>query len=142
MGLAITIMCGPFFSLIPFPPRGLYTLSHVRYTPHCEWHDTGSEETRDPYALARCLPRTTRFRHMIPDARRYLPVAGECRHVDSLWEVKTVLPRSEVDDSRPILFKKNYGMPGLTCIIGSKIDNVYDMIDFAEASIVESKKRA
>ena len=26
-------MCGPFFSAMPFPARGLHTLSHVRYTP-------------------------------------------------------------------------------------------------------------
>ncbi len=35
----VTVMCGPFFSLMPFPARGLHTLSHVRYTPHCEWND-------------------------------------------------------------------------------------------------------
>ena len=32
--LGITVMCGPFFSTIPFPPRSLHSLSHVRYTPH------------------------------------------------------------------------------------------------------------
>ena len=30
-------MCGPFFSLMPFPAAGLQTLSHVRYTPHFAW---------------------------------------------------------------------------------------------------------
>ena len=38
-GKAVTVMCGPFFSLMPFPSRGLYSLSHVRYTPHYEWYD-------------------------------------------------------------------------------------------------------
>src|SRR3972149_3318818 len=36
-GRGFTMMCGPFFSIMPFPPRGLHTLSHVRYTPHCDW---------------------------------------------------------------------------------------------------------
>src|SRR5262249_42070057 len=36
---SITVMCGPFFSLVPFPPLGLSTLSHVSYTPHYEWAD-------------------------------------------------------------------------------------------------------
>ena len=31
--LGITIMDGPFFSTMPFPPRSLHTISHVRYTP-------------------------------------------------------------------------------------------------------------
>lgn len=45
-GLGITIMDGPFFSLMPFPPRGLHTLSHVRYTPHMHWNDNPGI---DPY---------------------------------------------------------------------------------------------
>jgi glycine/D-amino acid oxidase-like deaminating enzyme len=36
-GLGITVMDGAFFSLMPFPPRGLHSLSHVRYTPHQYW---------------------------------------------------------------------------------------------------------
>ena len=42
--------------------------------------------------------------------------------------MKTILPSSEIDDSRPILFKMNYAYDGYNCIIGGKIDNVYDMI--------------
>ncbi len=38
--LGITVMDGPFFSLMPFPARSLHTLSHVRYTPHFSWQDT------------------------------------------------------------------------------------------------------
>jgi glycine/D-amino acid oxidase-like deaminating enzyme len=38
-GLGITVMDGPFFSLMPFPSRGLHSLSHVRYTPHLHWDD-------------------------------------------------------------------------------------------------------
>ena len=37
--LGITVMDGAFFSCMPFPPRGLHTLSHVRYTPHGHWYD-------------------------------------------------------------------------------------------------------
>lgn len=36
---SITIMDGPFFSIMPFPSRKLFTLSHVRYTPHESWAD-------------------------------------------------------------------------------------------------------
>lgn len=34
LDFSITVMCGPFFSIMPFPSKGLHTLSHVRYTPH------------------------------------------------------------------------------------------------------------
>ena len=49
------------------------------------------------------------------------------RHVRSLYEVKTVLPQSEHDDSRPILFKRCDELPGLVSVIGGKLDNVYDL---------------
>ena len=62
------------------------------------------------------------------DAQRYIPILGDVNYKESLWEVKTILPRSETDDSRPILFKANYGLPGLHCVMGWKIDNVYDVI--------------
>jgi hypothetical protein len=51
-----------------------------------------------------------------------------------VWEVKTVLPRSEVDDSRPVLYREDCGLPGLTCMLGAKIDNIYDVLEvMAEA---------
>jgi glycine/D-amino acid oxidase-like deaminating enzyme len=125
--LGITVMDGAFFSVMPFPARGLHSLSHVRYTPHQYWHDAEGGEFLDAHAyFASHRPRSN-FVHMIKDAERYLPVLAECRYVESLWEVKTILPRSEVDDSRPILYRAADQLPGLTCILGGKIDNIYDI---------------
>jgi glycine/D-amino acid oxidase-like deaminating enzyme len=129
-GSSFTMMCGPFFSLMPFPPRGLYTLSHVRYTPHCEWHDSDSSVWRDPYAMLNMAAKKSHFPYMIKDVRRYLPLLEGCQYIDSLWEVKTVLPKSEADDSRPVLYRKHCGLPNLTCLMGGKIDNIYDIIEF------------
>lgn len=129
-GKAFTIMCGPFFSVMPFPPRaGLHTLSHVRYTPHAEFHEGPGLPARDPYRALSEAKLASRFPHMVRDAARYVPALAKARHADSLWEVKTVLPQSEVDDSRPVLHRRDCGLPGLTCILGGKIDNVYDMMD-------------
>lgn len=135
--LGITVMCGPFFSIMPFPSRGLHTLSHVRYTPHCYWQD--SEDFCVDFGISPSkIPRKTNYLQMVRDAERYMPILKECRHVDSIWEVKTVLPQSEVDDSRPILFKKDQGIKNLTCILGGKIDNVYDIPD--ELQFLNSKE--
>ncbi len=129
--LGITIMCGPFFSLMPFPPEGLHSLHHVRYTPHFSWSD-GDAPYRDSDRFLRQHSNRSGFRTMIADARRYLPVIGDSRHVDSLWEIKTILPLSDLDDSRPILFKSDHGLSNLTCILGGKIDNVFDVLDEVE----------
>lgn len=129
----ITMMCGPFFSVMPFPPLGLHTLSHVRYTPHCEWREQQGGELIDPYAFFARARKRTRFPHMIRDASRYLPVLAGCRYVDSIWELKTVLPKSEVDDSRPVLYRRDCGLPNLTSLMGGKIDNIYDIMEFEDA---------
>ncbi len=134
----VTVMCGPFFSLMPFPARGLHTLSHVRYTPHCEWNDGPDEPWLDPDVVLRERPRRSHFPHMVRDAARYMPAISECRQVDSLWEVKTVLPRSEVDDSRPVLYKSDAGLPGLTSVLGAKIDNIYDILEVAASGLDRS----
>lgn len=127
-GIGITVMCGPFFSCMPFPSRGLHSLSHVRYTPHTSWHDGGTA-VLDAHVLLAESRRRPRVGLMVRDAARYLPAIAGCRHVESLFEVKTVLPASERDDGRPILVRHDVGLPGLTCVLAAKIDNVFDMLD-------------
>lgn len=124
---SVTIMDGPFFSIMPFPARQLHSLSHVRYTPHYSWQDDRSQNYFDADIYVEKAGVPTHYKHMIMDAQRYLPVLEECRYIESLWEVKTVLPKSEIDDSRPILFKQSEEIPGLISIMGGKIDNIYDV---------------
>lgn len=126
--MGLTVMCGPFFSVMPFPSLGLHSFSHVRYTPHCEWLDERAGTER-PAAFFDPDSRPSAWQHMRKDAARYIPILSECRYERSLWEVKTVLPRSETDDSRPILFRPDHGIRGLHCILGGKIDNVYDAVE-------------
>jgi len=131
-GAAVTVMDGPFFSMMPYPPRGgLFTLSHVRYTPHCSWHDRPGEPIADAGNPTHW--RASRYLHMIRDAERYLPSMRSARYVDSLWEVKTLMPRSEQDDSRPILLRRSEEHPGCLTVLGAKIDSVYDVEEALDA---------
>lgn len=132
--MGITVMDGPFFSLMPFPARRLHTLSHVRYTPHYEWTDRESAEYINAHQQFSDSAKETVFKKMQQDARRYIPMLGECKYRESIWEVKTILPRSENNDSRPMLFNPNHGIPNYHCIMGGKIDNVYDVHDAIDAS--------
>lgn len=125
-GLGITVMDGPFFSMMPFPARGLHTLSHVRYTPHLHWND---QLGIDPYEKLRQYARDTRVDRMVRDVGRYIPAVLEAKHLESLFEVKTVLIKSEGDDGRPILFEEQSALPGCYSILGGKIDNIYDILE-------------
>jgi glycine/D-amino acid oxidase-like deaminating enzyme len=134
-GLGVTVMDGPFFSLMPFPARGLHTLSHVRYTPHQHWTDRPG---RDPYRKLADYDRASRADRMIRDVARYLPAILDARYVDSLFEVKTVLVKNEGDDGRPILFEADPALPGLYSVLGGKIDNIYDILEKLDAQTIES----
>lgn len=124
-GVAITVMDGPFFSIMPFPARQASTLSHVRYTPHCSWIDT---HARNPYAELAGYPKVSRYDRMLRDVSRYVPAMSSATYLESLFEVKTVLVKNEGDDGRPILFETHPALPGLTSILGGKLDNIYDVI--------------
>jgi glycine/D-amino acid oxidase-like deaminating enzyme len=124
--IGVTVMDGPFFSMMPFPARGLHTLSHVRYTPHFSWKD---EQGVDPYKKLEEYDRATRVDRMVRDVGRYLPAVLEAKYVDSLFEVKTVLVKNEGDDGRPILFEKYTELPGCYSVLGGKIDNIYDVLE-------------
>jgi len=130
IGLGITVMDGPFFSIMPFPPRKLHTLSHVRYTPHMHWND---QPGIDPYQKLNDCDRDTRVNRMCRDVVRYLPAMRDAKYVDSLFEVKTVLVKNESDDGRPILFEKHPELPGCYSILGGKIDNIYDVLEKLDA---------
>jgi hypothetical protein len=119
-------MCGPFFSVMPFPSTDLYTFSHVRYTPHASWAEPGGDKS--PHEVLQELRPTSQFDRMARDATRYLPCLAGAAYERSLWEVKTILPVNDADDGRPILFKRDVGWPGFHCVLGGKIDNVDDVL--------------
>jgi len=121
-------MCGPFFSVMPFPSAGLHSFSHVRYTPHYQWLDGSDSKYMNAHEYFNSVEKNSNWNRMMLDAKRYMPVLEQCEYIRSLWEVKTVLPQSETNDSRPILFKPNYGLQGLHSVMGGKIDNVYDVV--------------
>lgn len=133
--IGITVMDGPFFSVMPFPARHLHTLSHVRYTPHFSWPD---EKGVDPYEKLQAYRGASRADRMLRDAGRYVPSMLDTEHVESLFEVKTVLIKNEGDDGRPILFEKHSEMPGCYSVLGGKIDNIYDVLERLEAEQFES----
>src|SRR4029079_15586682 len=66
--LGVTVMCGPFFSVMPFPPRALHTLTPVGYTPHEAWSDgAGVGPDNDPYEHLGRSTRRSNFPFMLRD---------------------------------------------------------------------------
>jgi hypothetical protein len=132
-GFGITIMDGPFLSVMPYPAEELYSLTHVRYTPHLSWKDSPSQ--RSPYSVLAESAIESRHRHMILDGGRYVPSLVEAKWVKSLYEVKTVLAKNEADDGRPILYHSRPAGSRVISIMGGKIDNIYDLFDLVRLTL-------
>lgn len=133
--LGITVLDGPFFSLMPFPSRGLCSLSHVRYTPHRSWVDRAGI---DPYERLERYEKSPRFERMLRDVTRFMPAASGLRYVDSLFELKTTLSRNSSNDGRPILFEKHPDIGRCYSVLGGKIDNVYDICEGLDTEVIDS----
>jgi glycine/D-amino acid oxidase-like deaminating enzyme len=135
-GLGVTIMDGPFFSIMPFPPRNLHSLSHVRYTPHLSWEEgQQGPEYKIPTDI-----NHSRANLMIRDAARFIPEILKVKHIDSLFEIKTLLMRNEINDGRPILFEKHKELDCCYSVLGGKIDNIYDILEKLNAEFFQKVK--
>ncbi|WP_191082705.1 FAD-dependent oxidoreductase [Roseococcus microcysteis] len=115
--LAVTVMDGPFFSTMPFPPLGCHSLTHVRHTPHCAFAGPGEAPPPGP----------SRSALMLRDAARFLPAIEKAETLRSLYEIKAVLQATEDNDARPILLEASPDSPRILSVLGSKLDNVYDV---------------
>jgi glycine/D-amino acid oxidase-like deaminating enzyme len=130
--VGVTLMDGPFFSVMPFPSRQLHSLTHVRYTPHQAWVANADPDL----TLNAPAAPPSKALYMLRDAARYLPALESAQHVDSLFEYKTILLQNEQDDGRPILFRNDYGWPHHALIMGGKIDNIYDIFQKLSVSTI------
>ena len=151
--ISVTIMDGAFFSLMPYPSKDCYTLSHVRYTPHFAWRDFSLEsklkaynlqdsnnpptQATNPYIMLQAFKQkaTSNFPLMKADARRYMPILESLEYLDSLYEIKTLQIQNEIDDGRPIIFAKDYGLKGFCTIMGGKIDNIYEIAELLDMEL-------
>lgn len=138
----ITVMDGPFFSIMPFGKTALHSLTSVTFTPHITSYDElpsfycqeGTDCT--PKQLENCnncknKPQTA-WDHMSHLARKYLRPEFEFSYVESLYSMKPILKTSEVDDSRPTAIKVNSESPTIISVLSGKINTVYDLDDYLE----------
>ena len=127
-GVGFTIMDGSFGSVLPFPALDAHSMTHVRYTPHAQWFET-QEFRPDPATVFERAEPQSRFASMVRDLARFVPAIERSTHVTSLFEVKTLVSQHEVDDARPIVFARSTTVPGAASVLGSKLDNIYDILE-------------
>lgn len=135
----ITVMDGPFFSIMPFGKMGLHSLTSVTFTPHTTSYDAlpsfACQKLSEGYCSENrlgncndCIAKPeTAFPYMESLAKKYLRDEFEFTYKESMFSMKPILMSSEIDDSRPTIIRKYSSNPTCIGVLSGKINTVYDL---------------
>ena len=136
----LTVMDGPFFSIMPFGKTGFHSLTSVTFTPHITSLSDVPEfpcqsRCEEGYCSSRQLgncndcnarPESS-WDYMSKLAHKYMRDELEFRYESSLFSMKPVLKASEIDDSRPTIIRQFSSNPTFISVLSGKINTVYDL---------------
>lgn len=136
--VGITLMDGPFFSIMPFGLTGNHSLTSVSYTPHesstsptpnfsCQRSHPNCSESFLQNCNSCSLKPSTNWSKMNQLAKKYLNSDIKFEYDSSLYAVKTVMYSAEVDDSRPTVIKKSSENPQFISVLSGKFNTIYDL---------------
>lgn len=137
-GFGITLMDGPFFSIMPFNSEGMYSLSAVRYTPHeNSTHDIPTFTCQnksnscngiflDNCNFCKVRPKTA-WKHMFQLAKKYLKSDFLPYFKESIFAIKALMQSSATSDSRPVIITENSENPKLISVLGGKLNTIYEL---------------
>ena len=92
--------------------------------------------------MNRTPPVVENVPYMIRAASTFVPAMEQAKSLGSLFTTKTVLPASEMNDSRPILCRPTPECPRLINILGGKIDNIYDIRQHLDELLSQEQNNA
>lgn len=137
--VGLTVMDGPFFSIMPFGKTGLHSLTSVTFTPHAvSYEDVPTFECQaasdgycTPEKLGNCnsckAHPETAWPYMSGLARKYMKEEYGFTYHSSLYSMKPILKASEIDDSRPTVIKSFCESPNFVSVLSGKINTVFDL---------------
>ncbi len=141
--VGLTVMDGPFFSIMPFGRTGLHSITTVSRTPHLTCYDPlpsfpcqKQSETCRPEQADNCnrcpfRPQSA-FKEMYQIARKYMREDITISYVESLFTLKPILKASEIDDSRPTIIRQYSQAPDFYTVFSGKINTMYDLDQILE----------
>ncbi len=137
--IGLTVMDGPFFSIMPFGKTGYHSLTAVTFTPHkaCKEslpHFNCMDRCNgfcSPQQLGNCndcpAKPESAWPYMSNLARKYMRDDLEFEFDHTLYSMKPILLASEIDDSRPTVIKTFSTNPTFVSVLSGKINTVYDL---------------
>ena len=135
--IGLTIMDGPFCSIMPWGFSNYHTLTSVGHTPHYTCINNRPcfpcQQTRNcsSHSLNTCnnceRPFPSKFDEMNKILMEYLSDDVKIEHYLSQYTIKPTLKSSEEDDSRPTAIKCHFTKPYIYSILSGKISTIYEL---------------
>lgn len=144
--VGLTVMDGPFFSIMPFGKTGYHSLTSVTFTPHKTSYEATPqfECVKKGICTSRWLGNCNEcafrpesaWEYMSALARKYMREDFGFTYEKSLFSMKPILKASEIDDSRPTVIKRlepeGENAPVFISVLSGKINTVYDLDEFLD----------
>ncbi|MCW5922556.1 MAG: FAD-binding oxidoreductase [Saprospiraceae bacterium] len=138
-GKGLTVMDGPFGSIMPYGLSGLLSLSSVAYTHHkisydnlprfdCQVADDPRCRPGAPGICTECprRPDSNAYK-MLAQMRQYFSDAVQFEHLFSYFTIKSKLKASYIDDGRPTEISLLRSEPRFYCLFAGKINSIYEV---------------
>ncbi|MEY3053472.1 MAG: hypothetical protein RLY31_3257 [Bacteroidota bacterium] len=134
----LTVMDGPYASMMPYGKSGLLSLSSVIYTHHQVSYDnlptfecmqrTDGCRPGIPADCNTCPVRPRSHHHkMTAQIRQYIAPTVELQYLTSLFTVKSKLLANQIDDGRPTEIARLHHNPDFYCLFAGKINSIYEI---------------
>ena len=135
----LTVMDGPFGSIMPYGKSGLLSLSSVAYTHHkisydnlphfdCQLAEDRSCTPEGPGICTTCERRpASNARKMLSQMQQYFAPQVTFEYWFSYFTIKSKLKASYIDDGRPTEISRLRETPLFFCLFAGKINSVYEV---------------
>ena len=135
----LTVMDGPFGSIMPFGRSGFLSLSSVAYTHHkisyenlpqfdCQTPEDPNCRPDAPGVCTTCprRPQSNAYK-MLRQMQQYFSPAVQFEHWFSYFTIKSKLKTSYIDDGRPTDIAVLSDKPRFICLFAGKVNSIYEI---------------
>lgn len=134
----LTVMDGPFGSIMPYGKSGLLSISSVAYTHHKisyankpSFDCMQKNESCQPDKLEDCnscpAQPESNIKKMTAQMSQYFSKPIDWKHFKSLYTIKSKLKSSHIDDGRPTEIRQFSEKPYFYGIFAGKINSIYEI---------------
>ena len=135
----LTVMDGPFGSIMPYGLSGLLSLSSVAYTHHkisydnlprfdCQTPEVPGCRPEAPGICTECPARPPSNAYkMLRQMQQYFSDAVSFQYLFSYFTIKSKLKASYIDDGRPTEISMLKKEPQFFCLFAGKVNSIYEI---------------